>query len=157
MQIRKAELSDFDALLEQYRELYALLGRMGLPFDLDIEGLKSGLNVMLQSNMFFLAVAEEQGSLCGFAAAGISRMDRKLSYEGGKTLGIIHDICVQPSCRGRGVADMLLSAAEAWLRECGVTIVECDILTENEPSLKFFAKHDYRDFCRIFYKTLEKE
>jgi hypothetical protein len=52
---------------------------------------------------------------------------------------------------------MLLSAAEAWLRASGVTVVECDILAENAPSLKFFAKHEYRDFCRIFYKTLEKE
>ncbi len=71
---------------------------------------------MLRSNSFFLAVAEEQGSLRGFVAAGISRMDRKLSYRGEKALGIIHDIGVQPSCRGRGVAEMLLSAAEDWLR-----------------------------------------
>lgn len=157
MLIRKAEWTDFDSLLEQYQELYALLGSMGLPFDPDTEGLKSGLNVMLRSNSFFLAVAEEQGSLRGFVAAGISRMDRKLSYRGEKALGIIHDIGVQPSCRGRGVAEMLLSAAEDWLRACGVAIVECDILAENAPSQKFFAKHDYRDFCRIFYKTLEKE
>lgn len=141
--IRDGESRDLEALLSLYRALYDHLADSGLPFSLDAGGLESALKTMLRSNLCFLAVAEEEGELKGFLSAGIVRMDRKLSFCGENTLGLIHDLYLLPQTRGQGVAGQLLDRAEAWFRENGVTAAECQVVSGNTLGADFWARRGY--------------
>ena len=97
-----------------YRALYDHLEGHGLAFRLEEEGLESSLRTMLRSERCFLAVAEEGEELVGFLCAGVTRMDRKLSYGGGNTLGLIHDLYLTPPARKQGLAGELLGRRNGW-------------------------------------------
>lgn len=153
--VRRAASEDCPRLLELYGQLYALLRGMGVPFDLDMDGLNSLLGVMLKSKMCYLAVAETQeAKVCGFICVTVSRMDRKLRYGQSRLAAKVNDICVDKEFQGRNVASMLLEAAEAWLRDMGVSICESEVALENEASLRFFRKQGYQPFCYLTYKDI---
>lgn len=152
--IRPAREDDFPRLIELYGELYALLRAMGIPFDLDEEGLKSLLPVILKSKMCYLAVAEQKGDVCGFISAVIAKMDRKLRYKDSRLVAKVNDICVEESHRGRNVAQSLLQSAEAWMKESGAVVCESEVALENGRSLGFFQRNGYKPFCDLLYKEL---
>jgi len=152
---RRAGVEDAEQIVALYGELYGILSGFGLPFSLERDELMSMLSVMLRSKLCYIAVAEPAGGgVRGFITAGIIRMDKKLSHPGGALVGRLHDIHVAPELRGRGVAAQLLSGFEGWLRENGAALAETHILTDNEPSMKFFEKHGYRTLGKIVYKEL---
>ena len=153
--VRPACLEDLPAIGLLYGDLYDLLQGMGLPFALDEAGLQGLLPVLFKSKMCCLAVAETpEGEICGFLSAAISRMDRKLQFRGENVIGKISDICVAEAYRGRNVAGRLLQYAESWMKDCGVTVCESEIVLQNARSLGFFQKNGYTPFCTLTYKAL---
>ena len=154
MLIRTARESDLDALAGLYKDLYDTLDGFGLPFSLDSSSIKDILSVILRSKLCRILVAENEGAVCGFLTAGISRMDRKLKYLGESTIGMIHDVYIAPEHRKKRIAAQMLNEAEAWFRDNGVKIIECNILMENHVSAAFFNKNGYKELARIVYKEL---
>lgn len=153
--IRPAKVEDLPAIRLLYGDLYSLLEGMGLPFALDEAGLQGLLPVLFKSKMCCLAVAETpEGEICGFVSAAISRMDRKLQFRGENVIGKISDICVAEAYRGQNVAGRLLQYAENWMKDCGVTVCESEIVLQNARSLGFFQKNGYTPFCTLTYKAL---
>lgn len=153
--VRHARLEDLPAIRLLYGDLYDLLQSMGLPFALDETGLQGLLPVLMKSKMCCLAVAETpEGEICGFLSAAIARMDRKLQFRGENVIGKISDICVAEAYRGQNVAGGLLQYAESWMKDCGVTVCESEIVLQNARSLGFFQKNGYTPFCTLTYKAL---
>lgn len=126
-----------------YRALYDHLEGHGLAFRLEEEGLESSLRTMLRSERCFLAVAEEGEELVGFLCAGVTRMDRKLSYGGGNTLGLIHDLYLTPPARKQGLAGELLDRAEEWMVRAGAGVAECQVVWDNGLGQEFWARRGY--------------
>lgn len=156
--VRPARLEDLSAIGRLYGDLYGLLQGMGLPFSLDDVGLQELLPVLLKSKMCCLAVSEAPcGEICGFLSAAITRMDRKLQFQGKNLMGKINDICVDEAYRGQGVAGALLQYAEAWMEDSGITICESEIVLQNARSLGFFQKNGYQPFCTLTYKTFLRD
>lgn len=141
--IRDGRPEDLAPLTALYEALYAELTGYGLPFSLDREGLSAALAAELRSRLCFLAVAEEEGELVGFLSAGVVRMDRKLSYDGQKAMGMIHDLYLLPAVRGRGLASALLERAEAWMREAGAAAAECQVVRGNALGEAFWSRKGY--------------
>ncbi|WP_251445444.1 GNAT family N-acetyltransferase [Vermiculatibacterium agrestimuris] len=152
--IRVAGAEDMPALLKLYEALYAGLKEQGLPFDLDREGLEAMVKTMARSKLCFLAVAEEEGELVGFLCAGVARMDRKLSYQGSGVIGLIHDLYLIPSARGKGLASGLLDRAEAWMAQAGAPVAECQVVWGNELGAEFWARRGYAPVSVTRAKTL---
>lgn len=152
--IREGRAEDMPTLLRLYQALYAGLREQGLAFDLDGEGLESMLTTMLRSKLCFLAVAEEEGALVGFLSAGVVRMDRKLSYEGGNTMGLIHDLYLTPEVRGQGLASALLDRAEEWMAQAGAAVAECQVVQGNDLGAAFWARRGYAPVSVTRAKTL---
>ncbi len=154
MRIRKAQETDLPALFTLYDRLYDTLSGFGLPFSLNSDEMKGVLGAMLKSRFCLITVAEEDGRIVGFLSAGISRMDRKLQFQGQNMIGIVSDIYVEPALRGKGVAKELLACAEDWFRENGIGLIESYVVMENHASAAFFKKHGYSDMSRLMMKTL---
>ena len=152
--IRDGRGEDLPGLIELYKALYAGLKEQGLAFDLEPEGLSSMVETMLRSRLCFLAVAEEDGALVGFLSAGVARMDRKLSYQGGSTLGLIHDLYLTPGARGRGLASALLDRAEEWMAGAGAAMVECQVVWGNALGAAFWERRGYAPVSVTRAKTL---
>lgn len=157
VQIRDGESRDLAALMELYRALYVHLADRGLTFSLDESGLESALGAALRSKLCFLAVVEEDGELKGFLSAGIVRMDRKLNFRGGNTLGLIHDLYLVPEKRGQGLAGELLDRAERWFRGAEVKVVECQVVSGNEEGAAFWARRGYAPVSVTRMKALKTE
>lgn len=142
------------AISALYGDLYRLLASMNFPFTLEEADLADVLKVFMRSKLCCLAVAQQNGSVCGFIAASINRLDRKLSVDGARLMGKINDICVSPEYRGTGLSDQLLLYAEGWLREQEISLVESEVILENRRSLRWFERHGYLPFCHLTYKKL---
>lgn len=152
--IREARPEDMEPLLSMHRALYEDLTGYGLPFSLEPEALRGVLASMLRSGLCLVAVAEEAGVAVGFVTASILRMERKLSLEGGHSLGMIQDIYLCPTQRGAGLGDRLLDHAEAWLAGQGVSFVECQVVEGNPLGGGFFTRRGYGPISTMRGKRL---
>lgn len=141
MVIRTAQEADLPQLLEIYDRLYDMLtGEYGYPFEFSREQNERTLAVQIKSKLCRVLVAQEEQELCGFAHGSISRLDRRVTYKGAKTIGRVDDIYVEPEKRGGGLAAQLMAGLEEWFRQEEVQVVESYILSKNGQSLAFHEK-----------------
>lgn len=154
MIIRPATQEDIAALLPMYEKMYGTLSSSGLPFKLDAEELPKVLGVTIKSKLCYLGIAEENGEFLGYVQASIAKLDRKLSHEDGKTIGIINDVFVKDEARGRGLATALCESAENWMRESGLTLSQAQVLCKNEPARAFWSSRGYNDLHITVCKKL---
>jgi ribosomal protein S18 acetylase RimI-like enzyme len=149
MNIRRATQTDLTQLLDMYDCLYdglydILIGEYGYPFSFSREANAEVLAVRLKSKLFGIFVAEENGALAGFVHGSVTKLDRRLSFEGQNSIARIDEIYVKDEYRGSGAAAALLGAAEDWFAQSGVSIVESYILSENFSSIRFHEKLGYK-------------
>lgn len=154
MIIRPATQEDIEALLPMYEKMYGSLFSFGLPFKLDNEELPKVLSVTIKSKLCYLGLAEEDGNLLGYVQASIAKLDRKLDHDGDKSIGIINDVFVEDEARGRGLASTLCERAENWMRECGITLSQAQVLCKNKPARAFWNNRGYDDLHITVCKTL---
>jgi ribosomal protein S18 acetylase RimI-like enzyme len=83
---------------------------------------------------------EEDGALVGVVLA---------THDGRK--GWINRLAVDPAARRRGIGTALLEAAEASLRERGLTVIAALVVEGNDPSLDLFAKAGYSLWRQVLY------
>lgn len=154
MIIRRAEERDLEPLLDLYDQLYDILIREhGFPFTFSRDENKAVLSIQIKSRLCCIFVAEQDDALLGFVHGSISKLDRRLSYEGQKAIARIDDVYVSPQTRGTGVANALMQEAEAWFRSEEVAGVESYIVSGNQQSLSF---HQKRGFEIIASRTIKQ-
>ena len=144
--IRKATKEDTAAV----GKLGALLLRVHYAFDPDRfmrpgddaeEGYAWFLGTQLADRGVLILVAEDAGTIVGYLYAGIEpRNWKELRDEA----GFIHDIVVSDEARGRGVADGLMDAAIAWMKERGMPRVLLWTATPNATARRVFERHGFR-------------
>lgn len=154
MIIRPAQPHDLEPLLPLYHALYETLGGYGLPYTLERDGLKRTLSAFLSSRHCRVSLAVEGEEIVGFLASSVLRMERKFTYRGTSSLGMIHDLYVNPACRGQSVARHLLADAEQWLQSQGVLMVQCHVVSGNEEGAAFWTLHGYDAISTLRAKSL---
>ena len=128
-----------------YSTLTDIWQQSGLPFKPlgrdNIEKIEK--EVKLNCNRFLFAVAD--GKYIGSVL---------VTHDGRK--GWINRVAVLPLFRNKGIARMLVEAAESWLDKEGIGIVACMIEAYNEESFEVLKKLGYIPFDGIQYLTKRK-
>jgi ribosomal protein S18 acetylase RimI-like enzyme len=86
-------------------------------------------------------VAEDDGEVLGYAYGGVEGQDY-MSLRG--PAGVLHDLVVDPSHRGRGVGQLLLEAAAAALEARGAPQIVLSTAERNEAAQRLFARAGFR-------------
>ncbi|HEX6748266.1 MAG TPA: GNAT family N-acetyltransferase [Longimicrobium sp.] len=144
--VRPAEAADMPAV----GRLGALLVRTHHEFDPQRfipatprteHGYASFLGSQLGEPSVVVLVAERAGEVLGYTFAGVEGWDY-MSLRG--PAGVLHDIVVDPTHRGRGVGRMLLDATLAALEAKGAPRVVLSTAARNEPAQRLFARAGFR-------------
>jgi ribosomal protein S18 acetylase RimI-like enzyme len=105
-------------------------------------GYASFLGNVLQSEEDCVFVAEEDGVVIGYAYVALEPLSWK---ELRGPAGFIHDVAVAEESRRSGVAQGLMEAAIAWLRERGAPRVILWSAAQNAPAQALFRRLGFRD------------
>jgi ribosomal protein S18 acetylase RimI-like enzyme len=155
--IRPATTADLDAL----GRLGALLMRTHHGFDPQRflppgdrpeEGYAWFLDTQLREQDAIVLVAERDARLVGYVYAGLEPLSWK---ELRGPAGFIHDIVVDESARGEGVAQQLLQEAIRWLAARGAPRVVLWTATQNARARQLFERAGFR--TTMHEMTLELE
>ncbi|MFW5649641.1 MAG: N-acetyltransferase family protein [Candidatus Alkaliphilus sp. MAG34] len=152
--IRPATIEDVNQLADMYREMYDILFAYGMPYKLNRGTIGEVLMLQLKARACKYFVAEKDGQLVGFVAVDIMRMDRKLSYKN-NVIAHIRDIYVSPAVGRTGIGTELLAKAEDWARGNGASIIECNVIANNEPAQNFWGDNQYEVLGKIYCKKFE--
>ena len=88
-----------------------------------------------------MLVAEESGEVVGYTYATVEGYDY-MSLRG--PAGVVNDIVVDPSYRGRGIGQMLLEATIDELKTRGVPRVVLSTAAHNEAAQHLFERSGFR-------------
>jgi len=144
--IRRATESDLPAL----GRLGALLLRTHYAFDplrfmppgaSPEEGYAWFLGSQLSEEDVVILVADRTGAIVGYVYAALEPQSWKELRE---PAGFIHDVAVEESNRGTGVATALVEAAMKWLRAKDAPRVVLWTAEQNAPALRLFSRLGFR-------------
>ena len=105
------------------------------------QGYASFLGSQLSAKDVILLVAEERGRVIGYTYSGVEGVDW-MSLRG--PAGVLHDIVVERSSRGRGVGHLLLEATLRALEARGVPQIVLHTAALNESAKRLFARAGFR-------------
>lgn len=139
MQYRTADLNDLDAVVELVLELARSQDDYGSRIELttSTETLRSRLAQQLVDGRVIVADAEP--AVVGVVTFSIatSELARR------ETVGIIEYLYVERSHRNAGIGTDLLRRAEQALAERGATVVDLEVLSDNELARQFYEARGY--------------
>lgn len=152
--IRAATIEDIEQLSGMYCNMYDILFSYGMPYKLNKEAIGEVLMLQLRARTGKHFVAEKNGQLVGFVSVDVLRMDRRLSYKN-NVIGHIKDIYVSSDAGRTGIGGRLLEKAEDWAKENGASIIECNVIADNEPAQNFWSGSRYEMLGKIYCKKFE--
>jgi ribosomal protein S18 acetylase RimI-like enzyme len=126
---RKAEPGDVDALTELEQRVFAT-DRLS----------RRSLRRFLTSPSAEVIVAEQGAQLCGTAI---------VLFRPRSVVARLYSIAVAPPMGGRGVAPMLLEAAEAAALARGCRAIRLEVHETNHAAISRYHKSGYREFGRV--------
>lgn len=140
--IRRAELSDADAILPMATELYAL---EELPFDPLRARLALG-RLIADPSLGFVLVADDPDG--GLAAYAICTFGFDLEFAGRDAF--LTEVLVATSWRGRGLGTTMLEAVEREAREQEVHALHLLVRPDNPAALAVYAARGFAANPRVF-------
>jgi ribosomal protein S18 acetylase RimI-like enzyme len=90
-----------------------------------------------------LVAENDAGSISGFAVAQSLPMRGQTEDRGRVLVGHIITLDVRKHARRRGIGDLLMNAAEAWLSHAGCEVVYLETAVDNHTAIAFYKKHGY--------------
>lgn len=95
----------------------------------------------MQDDKAIVLVADDQGDVIGYAYATIEGYDY-MALRG--PAGVVQDVIVEVSCRGRGVGRLLLERTMQALRARGLKQVVLLTAARNDAAQRLFARAGFR-------------
>lgn len=144
MQIRRAALTDLDAIESLWREMMDFHTVLDEYFTLAPEADANHRDYMtglIQDEAKRIFVVENNNQLIGYLMAEINAYPPIFLH---RNYGHIGAISVTKSARCEGVGRQLLESALDWFREQGVRRVECAVAVENPLSQGFWKRAGFR-------------
>jgi ribosomal protein S18 acetylase RimI-like enzyme len=128
LQVRKYQTADFPRLLEIDQFCF-------------VEGIaysEEEMRYFLSMPTAISLVGLQDEAIMGFLIADTYR-SRRSSRSAGKII----TIDVAPAAQHSGLGALLMSSAEAGLKDAGCDYVSLEVAVDNEPALSFYKKHGY--------------
>src|SRR5215468_4326647 len=129
VRVRKAERADLDALIELEHRVFAT-DRLS----------RRSLQRFLSSPTAEVIVAEQGARLAGNAI---------VLFRPRSLIARLYSLAVAPQMGGRGIAPMLLAAAEAAAAARGCRAIRLEVHVTNHAAISRYRKSGYREFGRI--------
>jgi N-acetylglutamate synthase-like GNAT family acetyltransferase len=146
MRVRRAEANDAAALQELYQEL--------VPGDANIRVDPAHLSALETDPFSQIWVAELDGSVCGTAFLTVCRD----AMYGDQPFGIVENVVVAASARGRGAGQSLMAALERAARDACCTKLMLLSSAGRREAHAFFGHIGYDgDRKRGFVKYLNRK
>lgn len=130
-QIRMAGSQDVPAMANLLAELFSI----EKDFHIDFQKQQHGLQLLMGSRNAALFVAESNGQLIGMCTVQIL-----ISTAQGGKVGLIEDLIVTKSWRGKSVGRSLLETVKNWARARGLTRLQLLADKHNQRALNFYQK-----------------
>ena len=146
MQIRRAALTDIDAIEVLWREMMNFHIECDDYFTMSTEAdtnHREYMTGLIQDENKRVYVADDDSQLIGYLMAEINAYPPIYLHQ---RFGHIGAISVSESAQCKGVGRQLLEAALAWFRENDLQRVECSVAVENPLSQGFWKKMGFRSF-----------
>lgn len=99
-------------------------------------------------------VAEEDGQVIGMVSVIVE--EEESPYAKVKDWGYIPDLVVLESHRNKGVGELLLEAAEKFIKERGFKGISLDVMIKNNRAVDFYRRHGYREYNVGLVKELHE-
>lgn len=129
--VRQAGAGDLDGLSGLLQVLFAL----ERDFTFDAAKARQGLRLLLAKEDALLLAAEAGGTVVGMCS-----VQTLISTAEGGPVGMVEDLVVAESWRGRGIGRLLLSEAENWAASRGLTRLQLLTDAGNRPTLDFYDR-----------------
>jgi len=134
IEIRQAVEADLQLLQELLEQLFSI----EQDFQPDAQRQLRGLRLLLEDPQAALFVAERSGRPVAMATLQIL-----ISTAQGGPVGLVEDVVVDESLRGRGIGRLLLEHLEAWAWERGLTRLQLLADSANRSALDFYGRRDW--------------
>jgi ribosomal protein S18 acetylase RimI-like enzyme len=155
--IRHARASDSPDLRRAFIELQELertLHDSRLPGETVADRYLAWLGAQARENDGAIFVADEDGIFRGFIAGWIVANDHLIETADSNRFGLVSDICVLSEARGRGIAHLLLAAAERHLAAEGVTRLRLSALAGNAVAQSVYRKYGFAPYEVVLEKRI---
>lgn len=153
--IRRAELEDFEAILDLWEELMRLHAELDPVFTPAPDGrdyYRLWLSQCHLKDEAILLVAELSGEVVGYALGYLQHMPPSMRA---LSSGMVSDVCIARDWRDKGIGRRLFAAMENEFRRLGVTRLEVKTSSLNAQSNHFWQKVcGFQEFVRMHSKTL---
>ena len=148
--IRLANPSDLDAVAEIYEEILAAEDARPVSYTNWQRGkypTRNTAEAALEAGTLW--VGEEDGVVYGCVNLNGEQLPE---YDAipwsipadGEEVGVIHTLCIRPSCAGRGLARQMVAFCEAEARRQGRKVIRLDTWEGNLPANRLYPSLGYR-------------
>ena len=141
IEIRRAKLSDVDKinyLLFQVHKVHS-----DARPDLFVSGAKKYTDEQLRQILIDetkpIFVATQNGTVLGYAFCVFINNGENASHTDIKTL-YIDDLCVDETCRGKGIGKLLYEYVIEFAKKCGCYNVTLNVWADNKNAVAFYEK-----------------
>lgn len=142
--VRPARPLDLDRLVSLWSEYVSYHERIGreriAPQGAELRA-REALREDISDRFSQVLVAEVAKEVVGYTLG--RTVPIPAMYEG-RRLGVIHELIVSESARGRGVGRKLVAGLTEWFRERRAHKIEITILAENKDAMEFWERLGYR-------------
>jgi GNAT superfamily N-acetyltransferase len=134
MKIRQAKAEDIDTMSMLLAQLFSI----EKDFTPDHLKQRQGLEKLLAASDAYVAVSEHEGEVVGMATLQVL-----ISTAEGGLCGLIEDVVVSESCRGKGIGKALMDHLVQWSEKQGLTRLQLLADRQNQPALMFYQSHGW--------------
>ncbi len=154
--IRKAKLSDFDAIIH----LNSLLFKNDFQYDktLDLnwsfgkESEKYFKEGITNSNHCTL-VAESSGKILGYLAGGLRK---RKTYTKPAKYAELENMLVLEKFRNQGVGGKLVEVFLEWCKKQNIDYLDVTASASNKQGIDFYKKHGFEEYDLVLERKLKK-
>lgn len=129
--VRPAKAGDLDALTGLLQVLFSLEH----DFTFDAAKARRGLRLVWEKEDALLLAAEADGQVIGMCS-----VQTLISTAEGGPVGLVEDLVIAETWRGRGIGRLLLNEAESWAAARGLTRLQLLADSANRPALDFYER-----------------
>ena len=116
---------------------------------------EAALRALLQDKDRPIFIAEERGQVLGYCFC-VLKDYRGSGVQTDRVELYIDDLCVEETCRGRGVATALYRHTAAWAKENGCSHISLNVWCGNDGAMAFYEAMGLRPRHIMMEQSLEE-